>query len=198
MPGGSFMKKVFIFAALLAMAAFGFSGVAKADSFTAGGVVYTFTNLGSDGGSGFLVQLTIDASAPTASGSLDTFAVQFFSNGTSATNASIQSGPSGWSVVGFGNVNQCGTGNLPFICSQGPAITITSGQDSGTYTFVFDVTISGSPDLGDVQAFQGQGGLAISQNIDIGGPPTNTPEPASMLLLGLGLAGAPFLRRRKS
>jgi PEP-CTERM motif len=193
------MKKVLVFGALLALACFGFAGVAKADSTSAGGVIYTFTNSGSDGGSGFLVTLTIDATNPTASGSLTKFAVQFFTNGSSASNASLTTAPSGWAVAGFGNVNQCGTGNLPFICSSGPAITITSGVNSGTYTFVFDVTgLSGAPNLGDIQAFQGQGALAISNNVGIGGPPTTTPEPASMLLLGLGLAGAPFLRRRRS
>jgi len=193
------MKKVLIFAALLAIVAFGFAGSAKADSLTVGGVIYMFTNAGSDGSGGSLVTLTIDATNPTGSGSLTTLAVQFFSGGTSATNATLVSpSPAGWSVVGFGNVNQCGNGNLPFICAQGPAITITSGQNSGVFTFTFDVTISGTPDVGDVQAFQGPGGLAISNNIDIGGPPTSTPEPASMLLLGLGLVGAPFLRRRKA
>jgi hypothetical protein len=191
------MKKVFVFAALVALAAFGFAGVAKADTVTAGGVSYTFTNGGSDGSGGFFVTLTIDASAPTASGSLSLFAVQFFNASDKATNATITSGPSGWSVVGPGNVNNCGTGNLPFLCSSGPAITITSGQNSGIYTFVFDVTIASSPTTGDIQAGQGQGDLAISTNVAIGGPPTNTPEPASMLLLGLGLAGVPFLRRRK-
>ena len=51
------MKKVLVFAALIVMASFGFAGVAKADSTSAGGVVYTFTNSGSDGSGGFLVTM---------------------------------------------------------------------------------------------------------------------------------------------
>ena len=190
------MKKILIFTALLALMSFGFASNAKADSFTAGGIVYTFTSGEADGAGVFDVVLTVDTTGATSSGTLTKFSVQFFTSGTSATNAvleSMSSNTSGWSVVGLGNVNQCGTGNLPFFCVSGGSITVPNG----VFTFTFDVTATGAPDLGDVQAFQGTS-LNISQNIPIGPPPTTTPEPASMLLLGLGLVGVPFLRRKRS
>jgi len=203
------MKKFLVLTALLAIACIGFAGVAKADSFTAGGVVWSFSGGTSDGSGGFNVTLTIDASNPTSglgTSTLNILAVQFFNAGSNATSASVttSSNTTGWTFSGPGNVNQCGTGNLPFLCFQtGTGITITGGTNSGIYTFVFDVTgITGAPTTGDVQALQGSlpgsnGNFAISQNIPIG-PPTTTPEPASMLLLGLGLAGVPFLRRKRS
>ena len=208
------MKRVLIFTALLAVACIGFGAVAKADtcttganSITCGGVIWTFTSGGSDGSGGFLVDLTVDASNPASGTStLDTMALQFSSAGSSATGASVttSANTSGWHFVGTGNVNQCGTGNLPFLCFQGNGITITGGTNSGVFTFMFDVTgLASAPTTGDVQALQGSlpgsdGSFSISNSTGIGGPPTTTPEPASMLLLGLGLAGVPFLRRKRS
>jgi hypothetical protein len=196
------MKKVLVFAALIAMASFGFAGVAKADSTSAGGVVYTFTNSGSDGSGGFLVTMTVDTTGATANGTFSSFAVQF----TGATSVSFQSisanaGP--WSAMVQGNNGGgvCNPGQANFWCSNqtGGGIPVTSAPGDGdVYTFVFDVKGVGSaPSETHIQTFQGQGALAISNDVGVG-PPTPTPEPASMLLLGLGLAGVPFLRRRRS
>lgn len=191
------MKKVLIFTALLAIASFGFAGVAMADSTTAGGVVYTFTNDGSDGSGGFLVTMTVDTTGATASGTMTSFAVQF----TGATNvsfSSVSANAGSWSAIIQGNNggNTCTAGQANFWCSNGtPGITITSGGPGDVYTFVFDITgLATAPTTTHIQTDQGEGALAISNDVGVGVP---TPEPASMLLLGLGLAGVPFLRRRK-
>src|SRR5215510_1518300 len=98
--GGSlFMKRILVLSALLTLVCFGFAGVSKADSFTAGGVIYTYTNSGSDRSGGFLVTLTINASNPTASGSLTTLSVYFDAGGDKASNATLSSGPSGWARI---------------------------------------------------------------------------------------------------
>src|SRR2546427_4342020 len=115
------MRKVLIFTALLAIACIGFAGVAKADTTSAGGVTYTFTSGEADGGGVFDVVLTIDTTGATASGTLTKFAVQF-GGSTNAVIESLSANTSGWSVVGPGNVNQCGTGNLPFWCVSGGAL----------------------------------------------------------------------------
>ena len=196
------MKKVLILSALLVLASIGFAGVANADSTTAGGVVYTFTNSGSDVSGGFLVTMTVDTTGATASGAMTSFAVQFTGNsGVTFNSISANAGGlAGWSALIQGNNggNICTAGMSNFVCSNGsPGITITAGGPGDVFTFVFDVSGLGSaPTTTHIQTNQGEGALAISNDVGIG-TPTSTPEPASMLLLGLGLVGVPFLRRRK-
>jgi len=144
--------------------------------------------------------MVIDTTGATASGVLNSFSVQF----AGASDVTLQSVPpntGSWVVEGLGpnTANGCNINNqADHWCVDGGSITVTSGGPGATYTFVFDVKIGSAPTASHIQAFQGQGDLAISDDVGIGGPPTSSPEPASFVLLGLGLVAAPLFRRRRA
>jgi hypothetical protein len=189
------MKKVLILTAILALC-LGFSGGAKADTcpvsstncLQANGVTYTFSNTESDGGGVFDVTMTVGGS-PLA---FSSFSVFFSSGGTNDTSVTLESAPGGtsqWTAEpGQQNTNNgCSNATTtPFTCFTGGSFA------AGTY--VFDVTDSGAPDTVDLKIGQGTD-FALSNTTGVG--TTSTPEPASLTLLGLGLLGAPFLRRKK-
>ncbi|HET8923127.1 MAG TPA: hypothetical protein VFN26_09060 [Candidatus Acidoferrum sp.] len=185
------MRKWLIPVLLTLALTFFFAVGAKADTVSAGGVTYSFTHGVSDGSGGYFVILKIDGTAAVASASLPLFSVQFFDGSTSATSASISSGPAGWAVAGLGNVNQCGTGSLPFFCSTGPGLAV--GGPGDVYTFTFDVKgLPGQPTGADIQAWQHvNGALTISSGVGVS-------EPSSLMLLGAALLGAALLVAMKA
>jgi hypothetical protein len=198
------MKKVLIFTALLAVACIGFAGVAKADAV--GQLV--LTGCGPSGGSGcpdatysfdigdtsatltILITGTVNADNNLITG------VNLGTASLTITGLNVTGPNAGWQAA-IGSVNSnsnCLNGNGAFMCAFG-SVGITTGN-AYTWTWTYDAIDSSSIDPASVHVganYDPHPGFIVSET----GAGTNVPEPASLALLGFGLLGMPFLRRRK-